>query len=103
MMLGAPRTRELVELRSGLEVQAAELAAERITNEALERMKGNLAAMGQVSMTWPPLLRLTRLSTAKLPKVRETRCFRSYCKVSVLFLGSGWIGHLPTKGTLQPH
>lgn len=46
MMLGAPRTRELVELRSGLEVQAAQLAAERITNEALERMKGNLAAMG---------------------------------------------------------
>jgi GntR family transcriptional repressor for pyruvate dehydrogenase complex len=45
MMLGAPRTRELVELRSGLEVQAAQLAAERITNEALERMKGNLATM----------------------------------------------------------
>ena len=45
MMLGAPRTRELVELRSGLEVQAAQLAAERITDEALERMKGNLAAM----------------------------------------------------------
>ncbi|WP_258803580.1 FadR/GntR family transcriptional regulator [Pseudarthrobacter sp. NS4] len=45
MMLGAPRTRELVELRSGLEVQAAQLAAERITSEALERMKGNLATM----------------------------------------------------------
>ncbi|WP_373427804.1 FadR/GntR family transcriptional regulator [Arthrobacter sp. W4I7] len=45
MMLGAPRTRELVELRSGLEVQAAQLAAERITSEALERMKGNLEVM----------------------------------------------------------
>lgn len=45
MMLGAPRTRELVELRSGLEVQAAQLAAGRITDEALERMQGNLAAM----------------------------------------------------------
>src|SRR5690349_3940309 len=30
LMLGAPRTRDLVELRSGLEVQAAQLAAERI-------------------------------------------------------------------------
>jgi GntR family transcriptional repressor for pyruvate dehydrogenase complex len=45
MMLGAPRTRELVELRAGLEVQAAQLAALRITEEALERMAGNLATM----------------------------------------------------------
>lgn len=45
MMLGAPRTRELVELRSGLEVQAAQLAAERMTEEALERMQGHLDAM----------------------------------------------------------
>ena len=45
LMLGAPRTRELVELRSGLEVQAAQLAAERITDEALERMRGNLDTM----------------------------------------------------------
>ncbi len=45
MMLGAPRTRELVELRSGLEVQAVQLAAERITDEALARMQGHLDAM----------------------------------------------------------
>lgn len=45
LMLGAPRTRELVELRGGLEVQAAQLAAARIGDEALERMRGNLAAM----------------------------------------------------------
>jgi GntR family transcriptional regulator, transcriptional repressor for pyruvate dehydrogenase complex len=45
MMLGEPRTRELVELRSGLEVQAAQLAAERITKEALERMQANLDTM----------------------------------------------------------
>jgi GntR family transcriptional regulator, transcriptional repressor for pyruvate dehydrogenase complex len=45
MMLGAPRTRELVELRSGLEVQAAELAAERITDDALDRMQANLNTM----------------------------------------------------------
>ncbi|BCW80848.1 transcriptional regulator [Arthrobacter sp. NicSoilC5] len=45
MMLGAPRTRELVELRSGLEVQAAQLAAGRITDEALERMRSNLDTM----------------------------------------------------------
>jgi GntR family transcriptional repressor for pyruvate dehydrogenase complex len=45
LMLGAPRTRELVELRSGLEVQAAQLAAERITGEALDRMRGNLDTM----------------------------------------------------------
>ncbi len=45
MMLGAPRTRELVELRSGLEVQAAQLAAERIDDAALERMREHLQAM----------------------------------------------------------
>ena len=45
MMLGAPRTRELVELRSGLEVQAAQLAAERITGESLSRMQSHLEAM----------------------------------------------------------
>jgi GntR family transcriptional regulator, transcriptional repressor for pyruvate dehydrogenase complex len=45
LMLGAPRTRELVELRGGLEVQAAQLAAVRIGDDALKRMRGNLATM----------------------------------------------------------
>lgn len=45
MMLGAPRTRELVELRSGLEVQAAQLAAERISDEGLARLRSHLDAM----------------------------------------------------------
>ncbi|AFR28772.1 FadR/GntR family transcriptional regulator [Arthrobacter sp. Rue61a] len=45
LMLGEPRTRELVELRSGLEVQAVELAALRVTDEALERMRADLDAM----------------------------------------------------------
>jgi GntR family transcriptional repressor for pyruvate dehydrogenase complex len=45
LMLGAPRTRELVELRGGLEVQAAQLAAQRITDDALDRMRANLATM----------------------------------------------------------
>lgn len=45
LMLGEPRTRELVELRSGLEVQAVELAAERISGEALERLDGYLGTM----------------------------------------------------------
>ncbi|MCU1510223.1 MAG: GntR family transcriptional regulator [Arthrobacter sp.] len=45
LMLGAPRTRELVELRGGLEVQAAQLAALRVSDAALERMRGNLATM----------------------------------------------------------
>ena len=45
LMLGAPRTRELVELRSGLEVEAAQLAAERIDDAALDRMRTNLQAM----------------------------------------------------------
>ncbi len=45
LMLGEPRTRELVELRSGLEVQAVQLAARRITDEALDRMQANLDAM----------------------------------------------------------
>lgn len=45
MMLGAPRTRELVELRGGLEVQVVSLAAERITDEGLERLAEHLDAM----------------------------------------------------------
>lgn len=45
LMLGEPRTRDLVELRSGLEVQAVQLAATRITEEALERMRTNLGSM----------------------------------------------------------
>jgi GntR family transcriptional repressor for pyruvate dehydrogenase complex len=45
LMLGSPKTRELVELRSGLEVQAVQLAATRITDEALLRMRTNLATM----------------------------------------------------------
>ncbi|ASN19958.1 FadR/GntR family transcriptional regulator [Arthrobacter sp. YN] len=47
MMLGAPRTRELVELRSGLEVHAAQLAVGRITTEGLERMQSHLTDMAQ--------------------------------------------------------
>ncbi|WP_346658895.1 FCD domain-containing protein [Arthrobacter sp. StoSoilB13] len=46
-MLGEPRTRELVELRSGLEVQAVELAALRVTDEALERMQTDLDVMAK--------------------------------------------------------
>lgn len=45
LMLGEPRTRELVELRGGLEVQAAQLAASRITDASLGRMRSDLAAM----------------------------------------------------------
>ncbi|NKX56340.1 FadR/GntR family transcriptional regulator [Arthrobacter mobilis] len=45
LMLGEPRTRELVELRGGLEVQAAQLAARRIAGDALGRMRDSLAAM----------------------------------------------------------
>ena len=45
LMLGEPRTRDLVELRSGLEVQAAQLAAQRMSDEALHRMRANLATM----------------------------------------------------------
>lgn len=45
LMLGEPRTRELVELRGGLEVQAVQLAAQRVSAEALERMRASLAVM----------------------------------------------------------
>jgi GntR family transcriptional regulator, transcriptional repressor for pyruvate dehydrogenase complex len=45
LMLGEPRTRELVELRSGLEIQAAELAAQRISDEAIESLARHVAAM----------------------------------------------------------
>ncbi|WP_338045627.1 FadR/GntR family transcriptional regulator [Paenarthrobacter ureafaciens] len=46
-MLGEPRTRELVELRSGLEIQAMELASTRVTDEALNRMRHNLETMSR--------------------------------------------------------
>jgi len=45
LMLGEPRTRELIELRSGLEIQAAELAAQRITDDAVESLGRHVAAM----------------------------------------------------------
>ncbi|MGN6404921.1 FadR/GntR family transcriptional regulator [Sinomonas sp.] len=45
LMLGEPRTRELVELRSGLEVQAAELAATRIDESVLRRLAGYVETM----------------------------------------------------------
>lgn len=45
LMLGEPRTRELVELRSGLEIQAAELAAQRITDDALASLAGHVDSM----------------------------------------------------------
>jgi GntR family transcriptional repressor for pyruvate dehydrogenase complex len=45
MMLGEPRTRELIEVRGELEVYAARLAAERMTDEALDRLRTHLDAM----------------------------------------------------------
>ncbi|WP_150309119.1 FadR/GntR family transcriptional regulator [Planctomonas psychrotolerans] len=46
LMLSANRTAELLELRSGLEVQAATLAAERVSDADLELLAGYVAAMG---------------------------------------------------------
>lgn len=45
LMLGEPRTRDLVELRSGLEVQAAELAALHITEDAVDNLARHLMTM----------------------------------------------------------
>ncbi len=45
LMLGEQRTRELIELRSGLEVQAAELAAERADREHIADLAAHLAGM----------------------------------------------------------
>jgi GntR family transcriptional repressor for pyruvate dehydrogenase complex len=45
MMLGEPRTLELIEVRGQLEVFAAQLAARRITNEDLAALRSHLAAM----------------------------------------------------------
>ncbi|MDN4609883.1 FadR/GntR family transcriptional regulator [Arthrobacter burdickii] len=53
MMLGAPRTRELVELRNGLEMQAVQLAVERIDEEALARMSGYLDVMTKNVSNFP--------------------------------------------------
>ena len=45
MLIGAPKTRELIEVRHGLEVQAARQAAGAIGVEALEELSGHLAEM----------------------------------------------------------
>ena len=45
MMLGEPRTRELIEVRGELEIYAARLAADRMTDEALDRLRGHLEVM----------------------------------------------------------
>lgn len=47
LMLSAPHTAELSEVRSGLEVQAAVLAAERISDEDLELLGSHLTRMEQ--------------------------------------------------------
>jgi GntR family transcriptional repressor for pyruvate dehydrogenase complex len=45
MLIGAPKTRELIDVRHGLEVQAARQAASAIGVEALEELTGHLAEM----------------------------------------------------------
>src|SRR5262249_31201571 len=45
LMLGEQRTRELIELRHGLEVQAARLMAERATDQEIDRLAECLAGM----------------------------------------------------------
>ncbi len=45
MLLGAPKTRELIGVRHGLEVQAARLAATTITDQGLTNLAGHLDRM----------------------------------------------------------
>jgi GntR family transcriptional repressor for pyruvate dehydrogenase complex len=45
MLIGAPKTRELIGVRHGLEVQAARQAATSITADGLELLTGHLAEM----------------------------------------------------------
>ena len=45
MLIGEPKTRELIGVRHGLEVQAARLASAAITDQALDNLAGHVAAM----------------------------------------------------------
>jgi GntR family transcriptional repressor for pyruvate dehydrogenase complex len=45
MMLSTPRTAELVEVRGALEIYAARLATERMTDDSLARLHGHLEVM----------------------------------------------------------
>jgi GntR family transcriptional repressor for pyruvate dehydrogenase complex len=45
LMLGEPRTRELIEVRGALEVFATELAASRMSDDAMKRLNQHLTAM----------------------------------------------------------
>ncbi len=45
LMLNAARTRELIEVRGGLEIQAAAYAAERATDADVEKLRGYIEVM----------------------------------------------------------
>jgi len=45
LMIGAPRTHELIAVRAGLEILAARLAAERVTDADLNLLSGHLETM----------------------------------------------------------
>lgn len=47
LMIGAPRTHELIAVRAGLEIMAARLAAERVTDSDLNQLKGFIESMHQ--------------------------------------------------------
>jgi len=47
LMIGAPRTHELIAVRAGLEILAARLAAERVTPADLTTLSGHLDTMRQ--------------------------------------------------------
>ncbi|MGO2660343.1 FadR/GntR family transcriptional regulator [Mycetocola reblochoni] len=56
LMLSASRTAELAQVRSGLEAQAARLAAENVTEEELENMRGFLATMEDTTADLPAFI-----------------------------------------------
>ena len=47
LMIGAPRTHELIAVRAELEIMAARLAAERVTDADLTQLKGFIESMHQ--------------------------------------------------------
>jgi GntR family transcriptional regulator, transcriptional repressor for pyruvate dehydrogenase complex len=51
LMLGQPRTRDLIEARRHIEIIIARLAAERIDSETLDRLRRNMTAMRDAATT----------------------------------------------------
>ena len=82
MMLGEPKTRELIGVRHGLEVQAARLAAVHISDDALAELEAHTATMAAHKSTSTRSSPPTCTSTSSSPRAPTTTCSATSCRAS---------------------